>query len=92
MAIEKGLEWAEGMQEVIEAMAAKQQCPVIHVAAQYGLPWGKYMRELVGVNVDDIVNGTYSLTGLRLFMLAVMDKNSNLSSIFGMMRISPSLL
>jgi len=90
VAIEKGLEWTEGMQEVIEAISVKQQRPIIHVAAQYGLSWRDCMSELVKSNVDDVVNGTDSLTGLRLFMLAAMDKNSDLSSIYGMMRMSPS--
>ena len=91
MAVEEGLEWREGTQELVEAMAAKQQCPIIHVAAEYGLPWSNYMKELVESNTKEIAYQIDSTTSLlRLFMLAAMGRNSDLSTVYGMMKMSPS--
>lgn len=69
VAREEGLEWSEGMQDVVEVTAAKHQCPVIHAAAQYGLPWSNYMRELVKSNVEEVTYGTDNTTGLAFLCL-----------------------
>ena len=47
VAVEEGLELREGMQHVVKAMEAKQQCPIIHMAAQYGLSCSNCMKELL---------------------------------------------
>ena len=90
LAKERGLEWSEGMREVIEATSAKRQCPIIHVAAEHGLPWSDYMRELIESNTAEVVDGVDNMSGLRVFMLAAVGKNSDLSTIYGMMKMSPS--
>ena len=76
---------------VSEATAATQQIyKNIYTAAKYGLKWRyQYMRELAEVNVDEILNGCDSSTGLRVFMVAAMGDDHDLSGIYGMMRMSP---
>ena len=51
------------------------------------------MQDIVDSNVNDVLNGYDTFTGLRLFMLAAMGNNhsSDLSSIYGMMRMSPEI-
>ena len=78
------------MREVIEAMAAEKQCSIISVAAEYGLSWKNYMRELVESNTEEVVDGLDRMSGLRVFMLAAMGEDSDLSAVYGMMRMSPS--
>ena len=72
-------------------MADKQERPVIYVAAQYGLKWNNngMMRELTESNREEVVYGIDEATSLRLFMLAAMGNCSDLSTIYGMMRLSP---
>ena len=89
MAVEEGLGRNEGMREVIESLAAKQQRPVIYVAAQHGLQWNSNMKELVESNSEEVGYGFDNTTGLRLFMVASMGNASDLSTIYGMMRMSP---
>ena len=47
------------------------------------------MKELVEANVDEILNGHDSSTGLRAFMVAAMGDYHDLSGIYGIMRMSP---
>ena len=78
------------MQELIEATAAGQQRPSTYVAAQYGLEWNNHMSEIVESHVEEVLEGVDNITGLHLFMLAAMGNSCDLSSIYGMMRLSPS--
>ena len=73
----------------IDAMAATQQRPVIHLAAQYGLKWRSHMKELIESNAEEVVNGVDDVTGLPLFMLAATDKDYDLTSIYVMMKMNP---
>ena len=89
-AVEGGLVWSNGLQEIIEATAlAQQQYPSIYTAAQYGLKWSHHMKELVEANVNEMMSGCDRLTGLHLFMIAAMGDCHDLSAIFGMMRMNP---
>ena len=65
----------------------------LHEAARHGLKWRNHMQDIVDSNVNDVLNGYDIFTGLRLFMLAAMGNNlsSDLSSIYGMMRMSPEI-
>ena len=47
------------------------------------------MKELAEANVDEILNGCDTSTGLRVFMVAAMGDHHDLSGIYGMMRMSP---
>lgn len=47
------------------------------------------MKELAEGNVDEMMNGCDSLTGLHVFMVSAMGDYNDLSGIYGMMRISP---
>ena len=89
VAVKVGLRWKKGMKVVTEATAESLQHPVIYVAAQYGLTWSNGMREIVESNVDEVVHGCDNLTGLSLFMVAANGNASDLSSIYGMLRINP---
>lgn len=92
IAVEDGLPWDKGMREVIEEMAAAQQQPmIIYTAAHYGLKWSDGMKELVDSNVNEVINGHDSLTGLSLSMVAAMGDSSDLSSIYSMKRMNPEL-
>ena len=91
VALAEGLEWSKGMQDVVEAMAAKKQCPAIHVFAKYGFPWNSHMRELINSNVEEVTNGIDNTTGLCVFMLAAMGKYSDLNVIYGLMKMGPYL-
>ena len=75
----------------VEAMAIAQKRSVIHIAAEYGLKWSIHTKDLVESNIDQVVDGYDSSTGLRLFMIAAMGNSggSDLSSIYGLMRINP---
>ena len=76
----------------IKATAISQQCSCIHVAIKYGLRWSIHTKELAESNVDEVVNSCDDdSTGLRLFMVAAMknDVFCDLSSIYGLMRMSP---
>jgi len=82
VALEVGLEWDDGLKEVMDATP-------IYTSAQYGLKWTNHMKEQVEENVDEIINGHDSLTGLPLFMVAAMGDYHDLSSVYSMMRMSP---
>merc|ERR1712154_660602 len=94
-ALESGLDWDDGLKDVLEATSvAKQQHPSIYTFAEYGLKWTEenhHMKEQVEANLDEIMNGHDSLTGLRLFMVAAMGDYHDLSSIYSMMRIAPEI-
>ena len=100
VALEEGLRWTE-LQEVIQATVAKQQHgSIIYTAAQYGLKW-EYDAEKHGMkeltcktprNVDEVMDSYDSLTGLRLFMVAAMGDCHDLSSIYGIMKMSPQIV
>merc|ERR1712154_506477 len=91
-ALESGLDWDAGLKDVLEGTAvAKQQHPSIYTFAQYGPKWTNHMKEQVEANVDEIINGHDSLTGLRLFMVAAMGDYHDLSSIYSMMRMAPEI-
>ena len=47
------------------------------------------MKEQIEADVDEIMNGHDSLTGLRLFMVAAMGEYNDLSSIYAMMKMNP---
>ena len=90
IALEEGLEWNKGLQQIIRATAiAQHQHNSIYTAAQYGLKWTSHMKELAEGNGDEMMNGYDSLTGLRVFMMAALGDYLDLSSIYGMMRMSP---
>ena len=90
VALEEGLDWDEGLQQVLKATAIpQQQHKVIYTAAQYGLKWTSHMKELAEVNVDEICHGCDGLTGLRVFMVAAMGEHHDLSCIYGMIKMSP---
>lgn len=91
VAVEEGLEWHEGMREVIYATATSQKRPIINIAAQYGVRWNNQMREIVESNSHQVVDGCDNETGLHIFMLAAMGDNCDLSSIYGLRRMSPEL-
>ena len=80
----------------IEAMALSQQCSGIHIAAEYGLRWSIFTQDLAESNVDEVVNSCDGSTGLRLFMVGAAIENAggfcDLSSIYGLMRMSPTSL
>ena len=88
------LEWNSGMREIIEATAARQHQPSIYVAARYGLKWNNGMSELAKSNANEVLDGIDDITGLRLFMLAAAGDvggwSIDLSSVYGMMRMSPN--
>ena len=90
IAIDKCLSLVKGMQEIVNAMALEQhQSSSIYVVAKYGLKWSNHMKELAETSVDEIVNGFDCLTGLRLFMVAAMGDKCDLSTIYGVMKMSP---
>ena len=91
VAFQKGLDWSEGLQQIVETTAVEeQQHPrIIYSAAKYGLEWRHYMKELAGANGEEIMNGYDSVTGLRLFMVAAMGNNNDLSTIYAMMKMGP---
>lgn len=91
IASEKCLGWSEGMQEIVEATSlALQQGSSIYVAAKYGLKWKNHMKELAEINAVEVTTGHDNLTGLSLFMVAAMGESCDLSSIYGMMKMSPA--
>ena len=90
LAIEIGLGWNEGIQQVVEATTlAQQQQSNIYTAAQYGLEWNNRMKELAEENPDEIMNGYDDLSGLKLFMVAAMGNYHHLDTIYGIMRMCP---
>ena len=92
VAFDKDLKWNEGLREVVEVTTTAQQYggPSIYTAARYGLKWSNHMKELGEDNVDEVVDGYDSLTGLRLFMVAAMGDRHDLSGIYGLIRMSPN--
>ena len=83
-------ETKEIVQAAIGSMTLVQKRSVIHLAAKYGLKWS-ITKEFVASNSNEAVNGYDNLTGLRLFMIAAIGKDAftDLSSIYGLMRMSP---
>ena len=49
------------------------------------------IKNLAGANVEEIMDGYDGLTGLRLFMVAAMSNNNDLSTIYGMMKMGPEM-
>lgn len=71
------------MDDVIEAMAAMQQYPVLYASAQYGLQWHNHMRELAEFNINEVQHGHEILTHLQPCMLAAAGTTHfGLSSIY----------
>ena len=69
-----------------------QNCSCFHIAKKYGLRWSIHTKELAESNVVEVVSSFDGLTGLRLFMVAAMENGAgfcDLSSIYGLMRMSP---
>ena len=90
IALKEGLGWNDGLQQVVESTAVVQeQHTPIYTAAKYGLKWAHHMKELTEANIDEMMNGRDSVTGLCLFMVAAMGDYHDLSGIYGMMRMSP---
>ena len=81
------------MQEVLEATAARQQQQsTICIAAQYGLNWRLHIWELLVSSGSEVIHGYDILASLRLFMLATMGGQNDLSVIYDMMRMGPEVL
>lgn len=89
VAVDEGLEWHEGMREIISATSIAKKCPIINIAAQYGLKWNNHMGELAESVSHQVPHARDNKTGLQLFMLAAMGCDSDLTSIYGMRRMSP---
>ena len=81
----------EIIKDSIEGMTIAHKRSLLHLAIKNGLKWS-IATNLVESNVDYAVYGHDCSTGLRLFMIAAMGDNyfSDLSSIYGLMRMSPS--
>lgn len=101
---DSGSDKGEIIKHIMEAMAKAQARPIVHIAAEYGLKWSNNysMKELINLNVEEVISGYDRSTGLSPFMLAAMGSNhdcrynntfdnfsSDLSSIYGMMKMSP---
>ena len=84
VALEVGLEWDDGLKDIVDVTP-------IYILAQYGFKWTNHTQEQIVANMDEIMNGHDSLTGLRLFMVAAMGDKHDLSSIYSMVRISPEI-
>ena len=92
VAVEEGLGWDDEIKNMIETAAAARPCSFIYEASRHGLKWRSHMQEVVNSNLIEAVSGHDALTGLRMFMLAATgDGSSDLSSIYGMMRMSPEI-
>ena len=50
------------------------------------------MKELAEDDAEEVINGCDNLTGLPLFMVAAMGKYHDLSSIYGIVRMSPEMI
>ena len=95
VAFQTNLGWSEGLQLIVEATAREQLHPsIIYSAARHGLKWTYQMNKLLlaETNKDETINGNDSSTGLRLFMVAAMGDCHDLSSIYGIMKLSPEIL
>jgi len=90
LAVKSGLKWSDGMESIVRAMAVDQQRPMLYVAAHYGLRWKNHMKELLENNLQEVESGKDNSTGLLPFLLAATGNGSDLSSIYGLMRMSPS--
>ena len=89
VALNSGLKWNEGVDSIVGAMAVEQERPMIYVAAHHGLKWENHMKELVENNMEEIESGKDALTSLLPFMLAAAGYGSDLTSIYGLMVMSP---
>ena len=75
-----GRDKGEIIQHHMKATAKAQNRSIVHVAAEYGLKWSDIsssnnsynMRELAMSNVEEVINGYDSFTGLRVFMLVAV--------------------
>merc|ERR1712045_740514 len=78
----------------LEAIVAASQhlSSIFYNLAKEGLTWGNHMKELTESNTEEIVNGCERSLGLRAFMVAAMGEENDLSSIYGMMRMSPEMI
>ena len=93
VALEENLGFSEGLQDIVKAttLSQHQDSRIIQSAARHGLKWRHHMKELAEMNVDEIMGGHDSLSGLRLFMVAAMGDCYDLSSIYGMMKMCPEI-
>lgn len=81
---EEGLEWDEGLRQIVEAtVITQQQHPSIYTAAKYRLK-KRYQAE--AKNADEMMNGHTALTELYLSMVAATGGYHDLSVMYGMMR------
>merc|ERR1711878_168035 len=72
--------------------ASQHQSSIFYNLAKEGLTWGNHMKELTEAHIEEIVNGCERSLGLRAFMVAAMGEENDLSSIYGMMRMSPEMI
>merc|ERR1712038_5455 len=72
--------------------ASQHQSSIFYNLAKEGLTWGNHMKELTEAHIEEIVNGCERSLGLRTFMVAAMGEENDLSSIYGMMSMSPEMI
>jgi hypothetical protein len=94
IAIEEWLVWESGMEDVLATTAAMQHDPVLFATAYYGLEWTNYMEELMSLNDNmvTVVNECERNTGMHLIMVAAMGKNSDLDTIYSLLRGGPEMV
>ena len=91
VALEEGLGWHDGLQDIMKAMAAPAKRPVIQIATIYGVKWNNGLKELAESDAQEVENGFDEVTGLRLFMVYATrtSKDCDLNAIYSMMKMSP---
>lgn len=94
VAIERGLSWDDGTEEIVVAFAAAQQSTAIIVGAKHGLRWENGMRSLFEDSDENDVESKDGKTGLFASMLAAVGGKYgyDLGTVFRLIQASPGCL
>ena len=90
VAVELG--WDKGMKEIVNAFASEQGSSPVIVCAKHGVTWENGMKNVLEENEIGMLQEQEKGSGLYPFMLAGMEKNYVLESVFHLIRRSPGVV
>ena len=94
VAVDKGLQWEDGMKEIFDKFTSTQQDTVqnkLLAAIRHGVKWDqglKYILKESRVHVSDVDK----MTNLYPFMLAASEQKCDLDSVFSLIQVNPQLV
>ncbi len=95
VAVEYGLSWDDGLEQIVEAFASAQQTAQFSVCIKYGVQWENGMRNILENSDVGILENADTVTGLYPFMTAAVGGENygyDFDSVFHLIKSSPLLV